>query len=143
VGLSIGTGMNAEAAIDPSRKRRSLRLGLVVTLRDGLLRRFSGRRTQVAETLVAVRFRPNPRLSSVGSAYTSALRAKRTTGAGSIATTVQSLHNVTDVVGREEMQARFSRGGSILIAGICDRLRRWTETLPHSTKVEVSGASAR
>jgi hypothetical protein len=47
----------------------------------------------LAETFFAVRYRPNPRLSNVRSAFTSgpyvaysrASRAKRTTGAGSIA----------------------------------------------------------
>jgi hypothetical protein len=52
----------------------------------------------LAETFFAVRYRPNPGLSSVGSAFTSgpyvaysrASRAKRTTGAGSIATERES-----------------------------------------------------
>jgi hypothetical protein len=44
---------------------------------------------------------------------------------------VQGFYVVTDVVGLEivEKYVRCSSGASMLLAGICDRLRRWAETL--------------
>jgi hypothetical protein len=55
---------------------------------------------------------------------------------------VQGFYYVTDVVGLEEVEkyARCSNGVSIPLAGICDWLGQWAETLSPGAKVGVSGA---